>query len=259
MRSGTGRQRDELVDGFRRKRRLGLMITALVAVFAGAGLYAYLRWQIPDDPDYAEELNRIQKCDMTPEKRHLDDGTVMLYEPYLTEECRRMIGRVIRRLKGDLTRCQAILTRIRNGKDWQTQNRLVQLLLRYRRSRWRSDDPVSESELAPDPCVEDGLAHVVRQWAVKKANHRTFPGLADYNVVMLSSDRHVAVKTRLLPLLPKLAQRRLAAHLLTQFRALHGMATGPAKEALTTLFKNVFYPRWAALGKPEAKPKPKVK
>ncbi len=247
------------VAAFKRKRKLKLVAMGAVAVvIAGVIVYFVMR-QFPADTTEAQELAQVQKCDMNELPWAYDARGRPKNFSLLKNKCNRAIFKLLRRLIKEPALCDRIAMKIVGEKDWQKQNRLLHVLMHYRRMMFPEDEVPTEAELVRQPCVEEPLVQMVRQWNRHwdKNSEALIPGVAVYNVRFLSrlpflvTNTYVLQRVKLSP--P--AARRLAAHLIGQYRSLNRGASMQVQPAIKKLFNEVFYPLWEKLGKPEPRSK----
>jgi len=247
------------VARFKRKRRLRLVGLAVLMVVVTAVVVVFVTRQFPADTTEAEELATLQRCNMNSMTSHSDVRGQLRARSSLTGVCNRVMLKLLRRLFKQPALCDRIAKQIAGEKDWERRNRLLHVLMRYRRAKYPDDEAPTHRELQRQPCVEEPVVQMAQQW--NRGRDRAYnpggliPGVAAYNLRFLRHMRFLVTNTYVLKRvqLPRPKARRLAAHLLGQYRSLNRGATIDVQPFIKKVFEEVFYPLWAALGKPEPK------
>jgi len=245
------------VAKFKLKRRLTLAGLAVLMVGIVVVVLYFITRQFPADTTENEELAQIQRCDMNRMTSHLDVRGQLRTGRAITGACNKLVLRLLRRLYRDAALCDRIAGKIADERDWERKNRLLHVLMRYRRAMFPDDEFPSRRELERQPCVEEPVVRMVQRWAQapdrNKNSDGVIPGVAKYNVRFLSHMRFLVINTYVLKRvrLPRPLAKRLAAHLLAQYRSLNQGATIDVRTHIKRLFDKVFYPLWVELGKPE--------
>lgn len=242
----------------RRQLRLGVSGVALIVVLV-VGFY-FVTKQFSAFSTESDELAQVMRCDMNELILHYDSKGRAKNYGALTNKCNQVLMKLLRRLAREPTLCDRIAKKITSEKSWERKNRLLHVLMRYRRALYPEDESLTLDELRRQPCIEDPLVQMVAHWSKHRDKHKKpgglIPGVADYNVHLLSQLRFLVTNTYVLQRvkLPRPVARRLAAHLLGQYRSLNQGASVKVRPAIKMMFDAVFYPLWKELGKPEPKP-----
>jgi hypothetical protein len=205
-----------------------------------------------------QELERLQKCNLSKVGKTYDPtAPAKNYRRLLTDKCNRVILKLMERLSNEPAMCKRIAKRILSEKDWKRQNRLLHVLLRSQHAKYWGDQTPAVLVLRRQPCVEESVVQMVSRWNQNMDPSQNpggiIPGVAQYNLHYLNQSRFLVTKTYVLKRvqLPRPVARRLATHLLRQFRSLNQGASKLLKASIKKLFDNVFYPLWTKLGSPE--------
>ncbi len=246
---------------FKRKRRLRLGAYALLAAVGLAVGVVLLAQLFPEVTTMEQDLERVQQCKVDQASVRYDSQGRVDGKTSLSKKCRRVMYSLLRKLGFNPGLCDGIARRIALEMDWDRRNRLLHVLVLYRRSLFPIDGSPTLQELQRQPCLEEPVVQMVKQWAKRPSEHANpeglIPGVAKYNTIHMRRDRFLVTNTyvlkRTLKILPRPVARRFAALLLTQYRKLSHSSSGEIKEAINKLFSEVFYPLWAELGRPEPK------
>lgn len=249
---------DAEVAAFKRKRLVGLWVSAVLMVVVVAAIFYFVNRQALLFTTLNQELSLLQKCDMNKKGLHYnprDQGQVR--GPTLTTQCNKVIIKLQRRLRKRPALCQRIAKMIAGEKSWDRQNRLLHVLIRNRRTEYWGDTFPTLEELRREPCVEEPVVRLAAHWNQHRGSDQNpegfIPGLAKYNLRYLNHIRFLVTKTYVLKrvALPQPVARRLAAHVLRQYRRLNAGASVALRAEIKELFEKVFYPVWTKLGRPE--------
>ncbi len=243
------------VATFKLKRRVKLGISGVLMVGVVVTAIYYVNGMFPVDTTMEEELGQVRWCAMDTITKHLDrKGRVQRYSS-LDKPCMRVMIKLLRRLVNQPKGCDQIAKKIAHEPSWERQNRLLQVLMRYRRAQYPDDVYPSLKELRRQQCVEDSVVAIAQRWHKDKSKNPRglIPGVAEYNVRFLRHLRFAVTNTYVLRRvkLSRPAARRLAARVLGQYRSLNRGASTLVRPAIKKLFEEVFFPMWVKLGKPK--------